>query len=420
MLLRSKDGNARREYSIWLIDRTSAIPPAPLLFLALSLLLSPRPRRIGGRPLPRRHSRGRRKTLGDIKPIWRFFGADEPNYATMTNGEKLIGELGALQSPRHVYFRAHNLLTSGDGTPASNGVPPAPTARTPTAIPFTTGPFSTTSSTPTFEHGVRPYVEIGFMPEGIPFTPNLTSINGNPATPQQYLHRLDYPPKDYDKWRELVYEWVKHCVERYGNAKSSHWYWEVWNEPNIGYWHGSPTKFIKLHDYAMDGVQTRPAHRARRRPGCRRRRRTIQRRFLEHASAAQITPPARAARPLDFISFHAKGSPSFVDGHVRMGIAEPTPHHRPGFAIDRPAVPELKDKPIVIGESDPDGCAACQRPPLGYRKRRCTPATRRPAWRAKTTWRRAAASTWTGRSRGPSSSRTSRPSPASAPGQRRH
>src|SRR6267154_2570210 len=54
---------------------------------------------------------------GALHPIWRFFGADEPNYATMKNGKKLIGELGAL-GPRQVYFRAHNLLTSGDGTPA--------------------------------------------------------------------------------------------------------------------------------------------------------------------------------------------------------------------------------------------------------------------------------------------------------------
>src|SRR5205085_11497067 len=53
---------------------------------------------------------------GDLKPIWRFFGADEPNYAYMKNGSKLISELGAL-APKQVYFRTHNLLTSGDGTP---------------------------------------------------------------------------------------------------------------------------------------------------------------------------------------------------------------------------------------------------------------------------------------------------------------
>src|SRR5262245_57417301 len=58
-----------------------------------------------------------RQTNGELKPIWRFFGADEPNYAYMKNGQKLVGELGELR-PKQVYFRAHNLLTSGDGAPA--------------------------------------------------------------------------------------------------------------------------------------------------------------------------------------------------------------------------------------------------------------------------------------------------------------
>src|SRR5215467_5307155 len=57
------------------------------------------------------------QVLGPLKPIWRYFGADEPNYATMPNGSKLIGELGQLR-PEETYFRTHNLLTSGDGSPS--------------------------------------------------------------------------------------------------------------------------------------------------------------------------------------------------------------------------------------------------------------------------------------------------------------
>ena len=57
------------------------------------------------------------KPKGGLKPIWRFFGADEPNYAYMKHGRKLIAELGEL-APKQIYFRTHNLLTSGDGTPA--------------------------------------------------------------------------------------------------------------------------------------------------------------------------------------------------------------------------------------------------------------------------------------------------------------
>src|SRR5689334_6241857 len=57
------------------------------------------------------------KPLGELRPIWRFFGADEPNYAYMKDGRKLLKELGELR-PGDVYYRTHNLLTSGDGTPA--------------------------------------------------------------------------------------------------------------------------------------------------------------------------------------------------------------------------------------------------------------------------------------------------------------
>jgi xylan 1,4-beta-xylosidase len=57
------------------------------------------------------------RPMGELKPIWPFFGADEPNYAYMKHGMRLLAELGQL-APKSVYFRTHNLLTSGDGTPA--------------------------------------------------------------------------------------------------------------------------------------------------------------------------------------------------------------------------------------------------------------------------------------------------------------
>jgi len=70
--------------------------------------------------------------------------------------------------------------------------------------------------------------------------------------------------------------------------------------------------------------------------------------------------------PLDFLSFHAKGAPKFVDDHVRMGISNQLNDIDAACAVIA-GFPEFKDKPIIIGESDPDGCAACQGPQLGYR-----------------------------------------------------
>ena len=104
------------------------------------------------------------KSLGPLRETWRFFGADEPNYAYFPNGSKLIGELGEM-APKQVYFRTHNLLNSGDGTPAlkwgSTGVYSEDSKGRPVYnFSILDKIFDTYLS-----HGVRPYAEIGFMPQ---------------------------------------------------------------------------------------------------------------------------------------------------------------------------------------------------------------------------------------------------------------
>ena len=176
-----------------------------------------------------------------------------------------------------------------------------------------------------------------------------------------------YPPKDYAKWGELAYQWTKHCVQKWGRAEVETWYWEVWNEPNIGYWQGTPEEYFKLYDYAVAGVR-RALPTARvggpevaGGPGG-----DFLRRFLEHCARGVNAVTGQTGSPLDFLSFHAKGSPKFVDDHVRMGISNQLNDIDAACAVIA-SFPEFKDKPIVIGESDPDGCAACQGPQLGYR-----------------------------------------------------
>ena len=88
--------------------------------------------------------------------------------------------------------------------------------------------------------------------------------------------------------------------------------------------------------------------------------------FLEHCLRGANYATGGIGTPLDFVSFHAEGSPRFVDGHVRMGIAHQLRTIEDAFRITA-SYPELKDTPVVIGESDPEGCAACQGPQLAYR-----------------------------------------------------
>src|SRR5262245_33684005 len=83
----------------------------------LAVLLAFVAERVGAEPFPVAIRVDASQPQGALHPIWRFFGADEPNYATMPDGTKLIGELGAMK-PDAVYFRAHSLMCTGDGTPA--------------------------------------------------------------------------------------------------------------------------------------------------------------------------------------------------------------------------------------------------------------------------------------------------------------
>ena len=307
-----------------------------------------------------------KQTKGALHPIWRFFGADEPNYACLKNGKKLIGELGALK-PKQVYFRAHNLLTSGDGTPAlkwgSTGVYDEDAQGNPIYNwTILDGIFDTY-----LQRGVRPYVEIGFMPKALSIKPEPYQHHWTPtAKYDEIFTGWAYPPKDYGKWGELVFQWVKHCVEKYGRAEVETWYWEVWNESNIGYWRGTPQEFLKLHDFAIDAVRRALPTAKVGGADSAGSGGKFTRDFLEHCLRGTNHATGQSGTPIDFVSFHAKGAPSYVDGHVRMGIAAQLRTVNDGFRMVA-SFPELKDKPIVIGESDPEGCAACQGPSLAYR-----------------------------------------------------
>jgi xylan 1,4-beta-xylosidase len=307
------------------------------------------------------------RTRGELRPVWRFFGADEPNYACRKDGRKLMAELGWLR-PQTVFFRTHNLLTSGDGTPALKWGSTGAYREDAQGHAIYNWTILDRIFDTYLECGVKPYVEIGFMPEDLSLKPEPYQHQWTPtARYDQIFTGWAYPPKDYAKWSELVYQWTKHCVEKYGRAEVGKWYWEVWNEPNIGYWRGTPEEFFKLHDCAIDAVR-RALPTARvggpdvaGGPGGK-----FLHNFLEHCLRGTNYATGRIGTPIDFISFHAKGAPKFVDGHVQMGMASQLRDINAAFAVVA-GFPELKDKPIVIGESDPDGCAACQGPQLGYR-----------------------------------------------------
>jgi len=311
------------------------------------------------------------KPIGAYKPISSWFGYDESNYTTMKYGEQLLGELHDL-SPVPVYIRAHHLLTSGDGVPELKWSSSNVFSLDKDGRPV----YDFTITDQTFDEckraGVRPFVELGFMPKDLAATvPGITEYQIHDPLPTM-SGASNNPPKDYRLWGELVRHYVAHLVERYGRQQVSTWYFEVWNEPDIVYWHGTPEEYFKLYDYAVAGVRaalpgakvggpasTGPANA---------KASAFLNRFLQHClhdkSAATGGPI-----PLDFISFHPKGQTIMYNGHVRMIIANELEAAREGFRIVR-RYPKFARLPVILSEADPEGCAACsteRNPAKAYR-----------------------------------------------------
>ncbi|MBE7180607.1 MAG: beta-xylosidase [Terriglobus roseus] len=301
------------------------------------------------------------KPVGEYKPIYSWFGADEANFTTMHDGKALLRELHDM-SPVPVYIRVHHLLTSGNGVPelkwSSTNIYSEDASGKP-VYDFTIldGIFDSYKAA-----GVRPMVELGFMPK------DLAADLPDRHEPYQvhYPHstisgKSNNPPKDYAKWGELARVLTAHLVERYGRDTVRQWYFEVWNEPDIDYWHTTPEAYWKLYDYAVAGVRAAlpdakvggPATTSPRNP----KAYAFLKNFLEHVNSGKSAANGKPL-PMDFISFHAKGQPRIVEGKVTMGITGELMDADHGFQLIS-SYPRFRNLPIIISEADPEGCAAC-------------------------------------------------------------
>jgi xylan 1,4-beta-xylosidase len=303
-----------------------------------------------------------KKETGDMKPIWAWFGYDEPNYTYMKDGKKLLSEIAAL-SPVPVYVRAHSLLVTGDGTPALKWGSTNAYTEEVNGKPVYNWKIIDSIFDTYIQRGMKPLAQIGFMPEALSIKPQPYQHDWKPGDPYEKIHTgWRYPPKDYSKWGELVYQWVLHSVQRYGKKEVESWYWELWNEPDAPYWGGTTEEYLKLYDYTADAVK-------RALPSARiggphvtgpfgNRGGTFMHEFIKHCISGKNYVTGKTGAPLDFIGFHAKGAPQVVDGHVRMNMGRQLRDINSGFKMVA-SYPEVKHLPIIIGESDPEGCAAC-------------------------------------------------------------
>ena len=314
--------------------------------------------------------------MGPLAPVWNYFGYDEPNYTYAPHGRQLIAELAASNSQR-VQIRTHNLLTTGDGASALKWGSTNAYTEDAAGGPVYDWTIVDRILDTYMQSGAMPFVEIGFMPEALS------------THPEPYRHHWPngeiftgwtYPPKDYEKWRELVYRFVLHCIERYGKGEISVWNWEIWNEPDIGYWHGTPEEYDKLYDYAVDGVRRalpegKVGGPATTGPSGEKAAEFL-RQFLRHCASGANFATGKTGSPLDFISFHAKGSPELKDGRALMGLAHELRDVDAGLKIVA-SFPQFLHLPVILSEADPEGCAACSardHPQNAYRNDTVYPA----------------------------------------------
>ncbi|MEA5404368.1 hypothetical protein VB776_15655 [Arcicella sp. DC2W] len=302
------------------------------------------------------------KTKAPMKPIWAWFGYDEPNYTYMKDGKKLLTEISQL-SKVPVYVRVHSLLVTGDGTAALKWGSTNAYTEDANGNPIYDWTIVDKIFDTFIERGMKPIAQIGFMPEALSSHPTPYRHYWKPGDNYNDIYTgWAYPPKDYNKWAELVYQWVKHSVAKYGQKEVESWYWELWNEPNIGYWKGTTEEYIKLYDYSADAVKralpsakiggpevTGPSWD---------KSATFLKTFLDHVTKGKNYVTGKTGSPIDFITYHAKGGPKVVDGHVQMNMGTQLRDLDKGFEIVA-SYPSLKKLPIIIGESDPEGCAAC-------------------------------------------------------------
>lgn len=239
-----------------------------------------------------------------IQPIWASLGYDEINWTYTPTGKRLLKTIGSFSStPYHV--RPHYVFISGTGF----GLPHQGSGNVyhedENGEPYFDFTIVDQAYDAIVQAGHHVLVELGFTPRDL--VPDRAheelTLTDSPTIYSAYeAGHWGYPPKDYEKWGALVAALAEHCVERYGEDEVSTWLWELWNEPDIYYWRGTPEEFDEL--YAVTSRAVRSVL-----PGAAVGGPTVTggpkgkgflRQFLAYVDSQDL--------PLDFVSFHTKGS----------------------------------------------------------------------------------------------------------------
>ena len=239
-----------------------------------------------------------------LTPIWASVGYDEINWTYTPTGKRLLRSIGEF-SARPFYIRPHYVFISGTGLGLPHWGSGNVYHEDENGTPF----YDFTIVDQTYDAivgaGHHLLVELGFTPRDL--LPDRAfeepTIIDSPTVYSAYeAGQWSYPPKDYEKWGGLVSALVQHSLERYGDEEVSNWLWELWNEPDIYYWRGTRAEFCELYRVTAQAVRSVLPNARVGGPAVTGGADGVGflRGFLGYVSEQDL--------PLDFVSFHTKGS----------------------------------------------------------------------------------------------------------------
>jgi xylan 1,4-beta-xylosidase len=304
--------------------------------------------------------------LGQLAHNWNYIGYDEINYTYAPEGQELLAKFMKLQEKPY-YIRAHHLFCTGNCHATYKWGSTNAYLEDDAGRPIYDWTFVDLVFDTILKYNCKPFVELGFMPQDLADTERY-----NPAKEDSFLRNYRTygwacPPKDYQKWYDLVFNLVRHCMERYGLAEIDSWYWELWNEPDLDYyWKGSIEEFNKLYDYTVAAVKAaypraRVGGPATTNPRPDGKSGVFLDAFLDHCASGMNHHSGQKGAALDFTSFHVKGGGYRPDPKHRKQPPPSIKRILADVAAGRTIInkyPEFRNLECVLSEIDPDGWAA--------------------------------------------------------------
>jgi xylan 1,4-beta-xylosidase len=299
-----------------------------------------------------------RSDLGVLDRPWASLGYDEINWTYTSQGRRTLQTIGGFaETPYHV--RPHNIFNSGTGLGLPHWGSGNVYHEDADGKPFYDFTIADLTYDAIVGAGHHPLVELAFTPLALvpDEAKNEFPFENSPSQYSAYeAGWWSYPPKDYAKWGGLVGALVEHVLERYGVDEVQHWLWELWNEPDISYWRGTPEQFHDLYDVTVKAI--RDVYPAAKVGGPAvtggDKGAVFLHGFLQACADRDL--------PVDFVSFHTKGS-HFTPWRTYGPIGAPAPvKESPSTPkmlreIDRALAvieqfPQYVGAPVIVDECD--------------------------------------------------------------------